>query len=76
MTDKIKCPDCGEEIEEVAIEQYATKTFRVDYESKRLNPVYPGEPWDVDDHAVRCPHCDTLNIDDLFVQYEIQEVVQ
>jgi predicted RNA-binding Zn-ribbon protein involved in translation (DUF1610 family) len=73
MADKIKCPDCGEELSEVRIERFSFKTFRIDYENKKLVPVYPDQPWEVDDHAIHCPNCDTLNTDDIFCQYSREE---
>ena len=73
MVDKIKCPDCGIEIEEVVIERYQSKVFEVDYENKNLVPVDNSE-WNTDDdHAIRCPGCDSLNIYSDFQGYSIEE---
>lgn len=66
------CPDCGKKnLEEVVIERFMTRKFRVNYEEKVLIPVTENEAWDSCDYAVRCPECDTLNTDDMFVEFEM-----
>lgn len=45
------------------------------YEGKKMVPVYPGE-WEVDDdRAYRCPHCDSLNVDEALSRYQLDESV-
>lgn len=70
----LKCPDCGEKLNEVLVERTQTKTFKVDPEKKTLVPVYPNLSWDDDDYSYRCPNCDSLNINELLIKYEVKEV--
>lgn len=72
--DKLVCPDCGHEIDEVLIEKFVTKTFKVDYENKILVPVYESLEWEFNDYAVHCENCDTLNVDELLVEFEAKGI--
>ena len=71
----MKCPDCGEQIDEVTVERYQTKTFKIDREKKELTPVYPAQPWELDDdYNYRCPNCDSLNINEMLSKYQLKGV--
>jgi len=70
----MECPDCGEEINEVTVERFQTKTFKVDHEKKELTPVYPDLDWDDgNDYTYRCQYCDSLNIEEMFKDYKLKE---
>jgi hypothetical protein len=70
-TEPLKCPDCGKEITEVMVEAFSNKNFIVDYVNKRLVAVND-EPWDENDRAIHCPYCDSLNVDELFTEWDIE----
>jgi len=73
----MNCPDCGEEIKEVVVERFQTKTFRVDHLNKEIVPIDPlihkDEDWEVNDYAYHCPKCDSLNVDELLSKYKLKE---
>lgn len=73
--DKLVCPDCGAVIDEVMLEKFVTKTFKVDYENKLLVPVYEFQGWEFDDYAAHCQNCDSLNVDELLIDFEAVGVV-
>ena len=59
------CPDCKKVCKDLLVERFEHRIFRVDQQTKQLipNPEYPD--WEYNDHAFHCPHCDSLNIDDI-----------
>lgn len=61
----IICPDCKMVCKDLMVERFETRIFTVDRQTKKLipNPIYPD--WELNDHAYHCPHCDSLNIDDV-----------
>lgn len=70
---KVSCPDCHKELDEVNVEKWMLRRFTIDYANKTLVPV-AGSKWeDEDDNAIRCPHCDSLNVDDMFTGFKIRE---
>ena len=71
----MKCPDCGEEIIEVTVERFQTKTFKVDHEKKELTPVYSQDWDDADEYAYHCQHCDSLNVDEMLKDYKFMPEV-
>ena len=75
MGDNPKCPDCYLELKEVVIEKYMLRSFVVDHEAKRLIPK-EGEDWgDCGERVLRCPECDTLNVNDgVLSNYTIKEI--
>jgi len=68
----MKCPDCGAEITEVAVERFQTRTFKVDHEEKEITPIYPTQDWDdTNDYAYHCPNCGSLNVDEMLSKYKL-----
>jgi predicted RNA-binding Zn-ribbon protein involved in translation (DUF1610 family) len=74
----MKCPDCGAEINEVVVERFQTKRFKVDHDAKEIGPIDPlvhsEEDWETNDHAYHCPNCDSLNVDEMLSKYKLKEV--
>lgn len=68
----MRCPDCGEEITEVVVEEFRTKTFVVDHALKVISPK-DDSPWERNDQAFHCSKCDTLNVDELLSLYQMVE---
>jgi len=68
----MKCPDCGADLDSVIIEVFSTKPFEVDHERKQLIPR-PNHDWDTDEYACHCPHCDSLNVDSMLTEYDLQD---
>jgi ssDNA-binding Zn-finger/Zn-ribbon topoisomerase 1 len=61
----IICPDCHKVCKDLLVERFEHRLFRVDLQTKKLipNPEYPD--WEYNDHAYHCPNCDSLNIDSI-----------
>jgi len=57
------CPDCGGALDEVVIERFSHKKFRVDYAERKLVMI-DDSPWELNDLAYHCPQCDSLNVND------------
>lgn len=73
MTEKFVCPDCDAEMDEVTVEQVIYKTFKIDYDAKKVVPVYPEEGWNEEgEYIFRCPNCDSLNVDDAFTGFDVE----
>lgn len=70
-TEKVVCPDCKEVLDEVVIERFSLRTYRINYDTMELEPAHP--EWIVDDHARRCVVCDTLNVDCLMTDFRMVE---
>lgn len=58
----IICPDCKKICEELKVEKFETRLFKVDLEGRQLVPI-PKTDWEINDFAYHCPHCDSLNVD-------------
>ena len=73
--DAIVCPDCGEVLASIAIERYHQDLYHINYDSKQLEFV--GSIGDSESPAYRCPHCDTLNVDEIIGRrFRIKEEVK
>jgi len=68
----MNCPDCGKHIDKVLVERYSHMEFDVNHEQKVITPM-PNHDWEHDDHACRCPHCDTLNLDFEMREYSLAD---
>lgn len=69
----IVCPDCSKGLDTVVVEISQSRVCRVDYDKQTITPD-PAQSWETDgDHVCRCPHCDSLNVDDEFSKFHYQE---
>ena len=68
----MECPDCHKEVDKVIVEAYRLKPFDVDNDRKLLIPQ-PNHDWDTDEYSVRCGHCESLNINDDFSKYDLED---
>jgi hypothetical protein len=68
---KVICPDCGNELNEIDIEYNYTQTAKLDYENK-LTVVLPNTVHDDGEIIYRCPYCESLNVDDQICALKFQ----
>jgi hypothetical protein len=57
-------------LNEVEVERFQTRKYRIDYVNKQLISM-EGTDWESNDYTCHCPHCDSLNVDELLVEYEL-----
>jgi ssDNA-binding Zn-finger/Zn-ribbon topoisomerase 1 len=68
--DKPICPDCGKELNAVLRQVDMEVVCDLDHNAKTIIPQTFHVAGDI---AYRCPHCDSLNVEELLVDYEFNE---
>jgi len=68
----MNCPDCGRFIDKVRIEKHIYMNFDINHEQKVITRILNND-WEYDDHACRCPYCDTLNLDSELSEYSLAD---
>ena len=68
----VKCPDCGKELDTVIVKVRSSKPFYTDNERQLLIPT-PNHDWEYGNYCSHCPHCDSLKVNELPRDYELED---
>jgi Fe-S-cluster-containing dehydrogenase component len=69
----IVCPDCHKICNDVNVERYDNRIYKIDWEAKKLVVATEYPNWSTNDWSYRCPHCDSLNIDEEVRKLELEK---
>jgi len=73
LTDKgIICPDCNKVCTDILVEKFAHRLFRIDLKAKVITEKPDSLSWEMNDWAYHCPHCDSLNIDQVVREAKLE----
>jgi len=70
----MKCPDCGKTLDRIMVEKWWNKEAALDHNRKVIREDNKKD-WEHNDTIFHCPYCDSLNVNELLSDYDIEIIM-